>query len=227
MTSPTRASVVGLDGGDRAVLYVGAPLVGLGLGWALPRVADWADRQAWVPFQGPVRLIASWDGGWVPVAFLVVGALAGVLLAAYAVWETLQVILTDDEVVLAAKGRSDVFARADVTAVFVDGKHLVLLGDGTRELVRREHGSKPPQLAQAFRQHGYPWLDADPHADDFLRWVPDLPGVTPAASALLAARATALEKKQTDEADDLRAQLARLGYVVRDEKTRQYWRTAS
>ena len=41
---------------------------------------------------------------------------------------------------------------------------------------------------------------------------------------LLKARARALDKGDGDEAVQLRADLARLGVVVRDENKRQYWR---
>ncbi|WP_420708742.1 CysS/YqeB C-terminal domain-containing protein [Streptomyces sp. NRRL S-1813] len=48
-----------------------------------------------------------------------------------------------------------------------------------------------------------------------------------AANAFLKARQGALEKKgpSDDDTRELRAELARLGVVVRDEKGRQYWRT--
>ena len=219
-----QASVVGLDRGDRVVLWVGGPLVGLGIGWALPYVADWADRQPWVPFGGPLHLIASWGGSWVALTLLTAGVLAGLAFAANAIWETTEITVTGTEVRLTAKGHTDTIAAGDLAGAFVDGKRLVLLGKDGGELARRPHESKPAELAAAFTTHGHPWFDADPHAEEFLRWVPDSPGVSPAANALLAARATALEKKRADDAEDLRTELAKLGYVVRDEMTRQYWR---
>ena len=52
------------------------------------------------------------------------------------------------------------------------------------------------------------------------RTSPDLP---PGADPLLRARAKVLGKR--DEAAELRAELARIGLVVRDERKRQYVRT--
>jgi cysteinyl-tRNA synthetase len=51
--------------------------------------------------------------------------------------------------------------------------------------------------------------------------VPGVDGLPPGADALLTAR-----EKNSDDADELRAELARLGVVVRDEKGKQYWRPA-
>jgi len=79
--------------------------------------------------------------------------------------------------------------------------------------------------AAAFRKHGYPWSDdGDPHRDQYRRWVPDMPDLPASANALLKARELALQKKDKTDAEDLRKELARLGYVVREEGTRQYWR---
>ncbi|WP_425388254.1 CysS/YqeB C-terminal domain-containing protein [Amycolatopsis taiwanensis] len=50
---------------------------------------------------------------------------------------------------------------------------------------------------------------------------------TPAANALLNARARALRKSESgDDAKDLRTELARLGVVVKDQDKKQYWRLA-
>ncbi|HEY3506636.1 MAG TPA: hypothetical protein VGN37_28090 [Actinocatenispora sp.] len=50
------------------------------------------------------------------------------------------------------------------------------------------------------------------------------PYATVGANALLRARALAVRKDDRDDADDLRAELGRLGVVVRDTDKRQYWR---
>lgn len=51
-----------------------------------------------------------------------------------------------------------------------------------------------------------------------------MPGLPDGADALLKARAAALTKGDKDDATELRAELARLGVVVRDEKKRQFFR---
>ncbi len=153
--------------------------------------------------------------------------MAGLVLGLVAQYEQLVVRLSDDRVVLTSKGREREFPRDAVAAVFRDGKQLVLLGRDGGELARQECDLDAARVADAFTEHGYVWADADPHQDEFRRWVPGTPGLPEGANAILKARQESLEKKgpSDDDVRELRGELARLGVVVRDEKRRQYWRT--
>jgi hypothetical protein len=78
---------------------------------------------------------------------------------------------------------------------------------------------------QATFTRGGVWqADGDPHRDEYRRWVDDVPDLPVGANVLLRARARALDKGDGDEVAQLRADLARLGVVVRDESKRQRWR---
>nr|WP_238163912.1 hypothetical protein [Kribbella pittospori] len=91
MESTTRTpdrTVIGHSTTDKVVLFGGLPLIGLVLGFFLPRIADWAARQHWVPFQGPLKLISGWDGWWVIAICIVLGLVAGVILAGMALEDT-------------------------------------------------------------------------------------------------------------------------------------------
>jgi hypothetical protein len=145
-----------------------------------------------------------------------------------AVQERLTVTVTDDTVTLVRGGTTRSYGRPDVDAAFVDGKDLVLLARSGLELARERSDLRPERLAAALTRHGYRWrADGDPYREEFRLWVPDTPGLPSAANALLAARARALEKKAQDDVAELRAELLRLGVVVRDEQKRQYWRVVS
>jgi hypothetical protein len=117
-----------------------------------------------------------------------------------------------------------------VAVAFLDGKEIVLHDATSRELAREKHdlfASETPKIARAFRAHGYPWSeDGDPRAAEFRRWVQDDPDVSPAANALLKARAKAFDQGDKGKADlrEFRAELANLGYVVKDKDKAQYWR---
>jgi hypothetical protein len=96
---------------------------------------------------------------------------------------------------------------------------------------RRKHDqlkSDAKEIPAAFRAHGYPWSDAgDPYADRFRRWVDDEPELPPAVNALLRARSKAFDEGDKGKADlrELRAEVAKLGYMVKDKDKKQYWRT--
>ena len=51
-TGTPASTVIGHSTGDKVLLFGGLPLVGLVLGFFLPRIADWAAGHSWVPFQG-------------------------------------------------------------------------------------------------------------------------------------------------------------------------------
>ncbi|MEV1289195.1 hypothetical protein [Micromonospora sp. NPDC049679] len=228
LPSDQQPTVVGFSRGDRALLLIGFPLVGAVLGFFLPRLADAALTLPWVPFAGPVRLIAALQTPSAAAITALLGAAAGLWLAFMAITESLAVILTDHEVRLGRDGVEQTIPREQITAVFLDGKHLVLLGTADQELARDKPESSAARVARAFTRHGYPWLpDGDPHRDAYRRWIPDTPDLLAGAHALFAARERALHKKESADIADLRKELAKLGYVVRDEQTRQYWRPSS
>ncbi len=207
--------------GTRLVRWAGLPVAGALVVWLLKLLANWAVTLRWTPFRGPLELVDSIAEPWATVGALVVGLVGGLVLALIAHGERLDVTVSPDHVRLVGDEYDETFARDDVTAVFVDRNQLVLLGSDTGELVRRPSELDVAALRAAFTRHGYPWRDGDPHADEYRRWVPGVEGLPPGADALLTAR-----EKNPDDAEELRAELARLGVIVRDEKRKQYWRLA-
>ncbi|RAY11197.1 hypothetical protein DPM19_31040 [Actinomadura craniellae] len=222
MTAVKSAGVTGLapPAWWRLLVWLVLPLVGAGLGWAVRPVARWAVDLDWLPLPGPVGLVASLPQQ-ATIALVALGVLAGLALAGVVQYEELGGTVADGEVVLRRKGAEQRFARAEVGAVFAERGRVVLLGTDTRELADHEYTFKG-RVAAAFRAHGYPWTEGDPHRDEFRRWVPGLPDLPAGADPLFAAREAVL-KSQRDAAE-LRAELSRLGVVVRDRDGRQYWR---
>ena len=222
-------TVVGPQRGELAVVWVGFPLVGAGAGLLLKSIAGWVTGLAWVPFQGPFELIDSVPEPQATIGGMAVGALAGLVVAFLAHRDYVTVTVDPRQVTVAHAGSTVSAPRAGVSAAFVDGKEIVLLGLEAEELAR-VGGDLPSaeRLGAAFAEHGYPWRpDGDPYRTAFRRWIdgdPDLPG---RANALFTARAQALEKGDREDATELRAELAALGYVVREERKRQFWRPTS
>jgi hypothetical protein len=216
---------VAASGGDRAVAWIGFPLLGAAAGWVLKLVAGWVAGLPWAPFQGPFKLVASIAEPYATIGSLVLGLAVGLTVAVIAERELLAVTVTDNDVTLVRGTDVTVaFERSTVDAAFMDGKKLILLGSSGEELAREGSDLPAGALAKAFQAHVYPWrADGDPYQDNFRLWVHDMPGLPPGANALLAARAKALAGRG-DDAAALRTELLRLGVVVREEKRRQYWR---
>jgi hypothetical protein len=218
------ATTVQLSRADAVVLLAGAPASGLVLGMVLFDIAAWSGEH--VPlFRGPLKVITAGNSDWTGIVWAGLGAALGIAFAFAAFAETLTVTVTDHQVQLRRQRVTTTIPLSSVAVAFLDRQQLVLLGQHTQELFRQTHGSNGKKIAAAFRQHAWPWADADPYSGTYQRWVPDLPALHPAIHALLAARARALEKNDIAEAADLRLEVARLGYVLRDEQNRQYWRS--
>jgi hypothetical protein len=232
-TDSSTRTVIGHSTTDTVVLYGGLPLAGLALGFFLPRIADWAVDQRWVPFQGPLELIAKGDSWWVVALLTVIGVVAGVFLAAGALEDTLKVTVTNTEVEFLKNQKTTRVPRNQVAVAFLDGKEIVLQDSRSRELARERHDqlkSDAKAIPAAFRAHGYPWSESgDPYADKFRRWVEDDPELPAAVNAVLKARskAFALGDKGKHDVRELREQIAKLGFTIRDEDKRQYWRPTS
>jgi hypothetical protein len=202
------------------------------LGFFLPWIANWAAEQKWVPFQGPLKIIAQWDSWWVVAICLALGLVAGVVLAALALEDTLRTTISTTEVEFLKNQRTTRVPREKVVLAFLDGKEIVLQDNRSAELAREKHdelgGVARTKIQAAFRAHGYPWSDAgDPHESEFRRWVVDDPDLLPAANAVLKARSKAFDQGDKGKADlrELRQELAKLGLVVRDRDRKQYWRS--
>lgn len=208
------------------LVWVSFPVVGAGLGWLLTMVAGWVADLPAAPFQGVFKAVDELPEPYATLVAVGVGVLGGLVLAFLGALESLKVAVTSGEVRLSrGDGSTKSVSRGDVAVAFLDGKQLVLLGRSGEELVREKSDLDGGALREALRGHGYPWHDGgDPYRDEYRRWVPGTPDLPPGADALLKARAKALEKSDADDAAELRAELGKLGVVVRDEKKRQYWR---
>lgn len=206
--------------------WVGLPLGGAALLWPLKLLVGWLVTLPWVPFKGPLRLIDSIPEPWGTLGAVAVGLAGGLVLALMWHGERLGVTVSPERILLEGDEYAATFERADVAAVFVDKKQLVLLGHDTGELARRPSELEVTALKAVFTRFDYPWRDGDPHAGEYRRWVPDIPGLPPGANALLAARAKRLNSLDDTDAKELRAELVKLGVIVRDEKKKQYWRLA-
>lgn len=210
---------------DLLLILLGFPALGAVLAWVLPGLAHEAvTRLPWLPFEGPLRLVAGLDQLWQRGLFVAVGVAAGLLVAFIAVSESMKLTLTDEVLTVEKDDTTRRFARADISAVFPDGKELVVLDRTSRPLVRGAYQAPPAAVAAAFQRHGYPWSKADPHSAAFRRWVPHAPELPAEAHVVLAARKDARRRKAEEEVRDLTETLGRLGYVVRDDDGHQHWR---
>ncbi|AXB42565.1 hypothetical protein [Amycolatopsis albispora] len=225
-TSST-STVVATARGWRVLGWLLCPVLGAALCWGLKLAAGWVTTLAWFPFQGPFRLVASIPEPAATFGALGLGAVAGLVLAFLGDLDLLSLDVGPDGVALTRAGETQRFDRGAVGAVFFDGGKLVLLGTRGDELARESTDLGKQRVRAAFEQHGYPWhADGDPYRENYRLWVEGTPELSDRANALLRARQEALAKDRGDEVKELRRELVKAGVFVREEKKRQYWRTA-
>ena len=210
-------------------LYLVIPAaLGAGLGLALHLLLDWLLGLPWLPFKGPLALIDSIPNQIALPVLIGLGVLAGVIFGVVALADELSITVTRDSVRLKRGDVDRTLRRGAVASVFLDGKDLVLLGPDTNELAREKTDQTSARLAAAFTEHGYAWQPSgDPQEVDYRLWSTSSVGLPAGADALLAIRAKTLtDRRRAGDAADLRAELVKLGVVVRDQGGKQYWRLA-
>ena len=223
----TRAMTVTTPLWARVALWTLLPAAGAGLLLGVDRVADFVVRLPWAPLRAVFRLIQDLPEPAATIGALTVGGAAGLVLAGFVDAESLTVRITGTEILLSRPGVRRTVPRGDVAVMYRDGDRLVLLGRTGRELAREPFHLSPRRIEPVLRTHGIPWAERDPYAGAYRRWVPDTPEVPGAANAVFAERQRALDRGDGRDADELRVELGRLGFVVRDERKRQHWRRVS
>jgi len=205
----------------RVLVWTGLPAAACGLGWVIHQLPDWILRIPFAPMRGPFKLAARLPEPESTIGALLLGAAGGLVLAFLVDRESMTVRVSRTEVVLSRPGTTRTVPRPDVAVAYRDGDHLVLLGRTGRELAREPAHLPARRLAPLF---GAAWSARDPYADAYRRWVPDLPEIPAEPAAIFAARQKALDRGDNDDAKELRAELARLGYVTRDKHKKQHYR---
>lgn len=222
---PSSSITVGPSRAFHVLVWFGLPVLGAGVGWLLAWGLDWVLGLSWAPFQGPLRLLDDVTGSWTLPVLVGLGVVLGVVVALSAYDDVAYVTVGPDGVTVTQGDVAQEVPRALVAAVFPEGKQLVVQDRSGRRRARGPIGDVPvDRLRAAFVAHGYGWVEADPFEGSFSRWVEDAPGLPVGADAFLAARQRALEHGDAKDVESLRVELDRLGVVVREDGTRQFWR---
>ncbi|MEV0460137.1 YqeB family protein [Catellatospora methionotrophica] len=206
-------------------LWISCVAVGAGLGWLLRAVSEWAASVDGMPLRDWITVLAKVPDPYGTPLCLLLGVAFGAEVARRTLKDSVAVSVTPERVLWRAGRQTRRIARAQISAVYLDGvDDLVFLGTDTGELARANNNLNEDAVKEVFLRHGYPFFDADPHLEQYMRWVEDLPALSATANALLKARQKALEDSAVEDAAELRADLVKLGVVVRQNDDRQFYR---
>ncbi len=227
---PPEETVVGCSSDDTLFLRAVLPVLGAAAGVGLRWLAAWMAGLSWAPWQGIARSVDTLADRWgacTVVGLGIVGALLGAVLAQHLIETMGRVAVTSTGAGFKTKDTLETFGRSEVTDVFADGKDIVLLR-GEREVARWSADLPSAKVRAAFDTHGWPWRETgDPFRAAYRPWENGDPGLPAGADTLLRARAGLIDAGKGDHARALRADLAAIGVVVRDEGPVQHWRPVS
>ncbi len=141
--------------------WVGCPLIGGALGVGVWAIAAWVDDLPAFPFQGVFKVLTKLPQPWATLAAVAGGLVLGLVFAAVWARDRLVVTVSPTRVTL-VRGDRTRRIEADLDAVYLDGKELVLRTTDGREIAREKTDLRNHELAPAFAEHGYPWHDEPP-----------------------------------------------------------------
>jgi hypothetical protein len=209
----------------RIGIRLGLPVLAVLFGAALPFAARWvlAHWHGGLPLRPAFVVAGAVDRPWQVAVNLAVWGVVGAVLADRVLADEVRLVVSDGEVRAGPGAGEPVAARDDVAAVFADGPVTVVLDGAGRQRLRDRVQVPRAEVAAAFEAHGYPWCDADPHADRYRSWSPGDGAVPPVVETLLEERRRVLGR-DVARARRLREAIEDLGYAVREDGTRQQWR---
>lgn len=131
---------------------------GVALGAVLPVLVGWAVELPWVPFQGPLRLIATFDQSWLTWGRPVLGLLLGLGAAAWVIADAHVLEVGPDEIQVRRRGEVQrVIQHATVASVHPKGSKVVIETETGRTLFEGEIEGDKAAVRRAFVETGYPW----------------------------------------------------------------------
>jgi len=159
--APTARSVGGFDRAGTVWVLALLSLGGLALGALLPVLAGWAEDVPWMPFQGPLELLGSFDEPWLTWGRPAVGLLAGLGFALWTISDAPVLEIDPEQILVRRHGQVErVIERTKVAAVYPRRSDIVLETDSGRKLFEGDIEGGRSAIRSAFVDNGYPWEGA-------------------------------------------------------------------
>lgn len=158
---PAPHRVGGFDRGGQAWVLVLFGAGGAGLGALLPLLARWASGLPWVPFQGPLELLSSFDSTWLVWGRPLLGLLVGLAFAVWVLTDSPVLEISPEAVEVRRRGEVErVIPRAKVDAVYRRRGAIVIESAQGRTLFDADVEGDREAVREAFIAAGYPWEGA-------------------------------------------------------------------
>ncbi|WP_456787609.1 YqeB family protein [Cellulomonas sp. P5_C5] len=151
-------TVGGFDRSGRRWVLTLFGLGGAVVGALLPVLTRWAAELPWVPFQGPLRLVGSFDEPWLTWGRPGLGLVAGLAFAAWVIYDSPVLDIGREQIQVRRRGQVErVIERATVAAVHPRRSTIVIETASGRKLFERDVEGDRAAVRSAFVELGYPW----------------------------------------------------------------------
>lgn len=151
------AEIGGFEAKDRLFVFGIFGAAGLALGLLLPLLAQWAAQVPWMPFQGPLQLLGSFNNSWLTWVRPLAGLILGLLLALYTIHTSAVLSFSGDLIRVRKGSRETVIRRDQVDGVRRQGSTITILNATGRELFKDDVEGDRDEHRNIFIRHGYPW----------------------------------------------------------------------
>jgi len=154
----TTRTVGGFDRAGRTWVLALFGVGGAAVGAVLPPLARWAAELPWVPFEGPIRLLASFDDAWLVWGRPVLGLAAGLAFAAWVIVSSAVLEIGPGQIQVRRRGQVErVIERGTVAAVYPRGAKVVIETESGRMVFADDVEGDKAAIRRAFVDQGYPW----------------------------------------------------------------------
>ncbi len=155
---PSHLSVGGFDRAGKLWVLVIFGLCGTALGALVPLLVRWATGLPWVPFQGPLELLGSFDQPWLAVGRPIIGLAAGLAFAAWVILDSPVLDFHAEEIHVRRRGEVErVIERSKVDSVYRRGSKVVIETANGRKLFEDEIEGEKDVIRNAFLSYDFPW----------------------------------------------------------------------
>ncbi|WP_028045489.1 hypothetical protein [Cellulomonas sp. URHE0023] len=156
--TPAARTVGGFDHDGRLWVLTLCAIVGTAIGALLPPVARWAAELPWAPFQGPLRLLGSFDDPWLGWGRPGLGLVAGLTFGAWLIVDSAVLEIGPERINVRRRGQVERVIERDVVAsVRPRGSTIIIETDRGRTLFARDVEGDKAVVRSAFVDQGYPW----------------------------------------------------------------------
>lgn len=224
-------TVIGISRIEKILWFIGFSIIGAVLGYFLKNILSWVNSNERFSNHKRLSLITkitdflnSTFGEWAILLFIITGVVIGIYLAKMLLRESPIISISNHNIDIDNDLESLTFIRDEIQDIYYDDDELVIISSSGHELLRESYDIKKETLKKAFRNHSYPFNLLDPYKACFKLWSASVDELSPPGNALMKARALAIKNIDEEEIIDIREELSKLGVIVKDNDTKQYWR---